>query len=77
MKDNKPFYYLVLITSIIEEAHLIAFIDRLKSKLPIYGPSSGTWKRQIAHGVMVFNLQTWNETFPQYPVKRTGSSGGP
>ena len=71
-KDDKSFYYFVIVT-LIEEAYLVAATDRLKSKLPIYGPASGAWKRKIAHGCGVFNLENWNKKFPKYQVKRSGS----
>ncbi len=73
-KPEKPVYYLVLVAfSDLTEAELLARTDDLIRKLPLEGPPSGLWKRQIVAGCSVFNLETWNKTLPQYPVERIGT----
>lgn len=69
--DEKPIVYFVLVAaSRLDEAMLLARTEELKRKLPIEGPASGVWQRQIVAGCGVFNLETWNKHLPQYPVKR-------
>jgi len=68
---DKPITYCVLIaTSQLDEAMLLARTEELKRKLPLEGPTSGVWKRQIVHGCSVFNIETWNRHLPEYPVTR-------
>jgi hypothetical protein len=70
-KTVKPIYYLVLIAiNTLTEAELITRTEELKRKLPVNGPRSGTWKRNIVNGCSVFNIKTWNKKFPNYSVKR-------
>jgi len=68
---KKPIIYYVLVAaSWLDEAMLLARTEELKRKLPIEGPASGVWQRQIVAGCGVFNLETWNKHLLQYPVKR-------
>jgi len=68
---NKPIFYFVLIAiEALDDAQLLARTDALRKKLPQTGPASGQWQRPIVNGCAVFNLKAWNETFPNYPVKR-------
>jgi hypothetical protein len=69
--DEKPIVYFVLVaTSCLDEAMLLARTEELKRKLPVEGPASGVWQRQIVARCGVFNLETWNRHLPQYPVTR-------
>ena len=69
--DEKPiFYYVLIAASQLDEAMLLARTDELKRKLPVDGPKSEAWKRQVAVACAVFNLETWNKHLPEYPVKR-------
>lgn len=69
--NAKPIVYFVLVAaSRLDEAMLLARTEELKRKLPIEGPPSGAWQRQIVAGCGVFNLETWNKHLPQYPVAR-------
>ena len=69
--SEKPIHYLVLIAAhSLDEALLLARTDDLKRRLPVEGPASGAWQRQIVAGCGVFNLETWNKHLPQYPVTR-------
>ena len=71
-RANKPIYYCVLVAmDTLTEADLITRTDDLKQKLPVEGPSAGTWKRPIVAGCAVFNVSSWNKNFPDYTVSRT------
>lgn len=68
---NKPVYYLVLVAIRgLTEAELLTRTEDLKRKLPLKGPASGTWKRKIAAGCSVFNIEAWNKHLPDYPITR-------
>ena len=69
--DEKPITYFVLIaTSRLDEAMLLARTEKLKRELPANGPASGAWRRQIIAECSVFNLETWNKHLSRYPVTR-------
>ncbi len=73
-KIDKPIYYYVLVAiNNLTEAELITRTDALKRKIPLHGPSSGSWKRDIIKGCMVFNIETWNKNLTPYPVTRATS----
>lgn len=66
---KKPVFYLVLIASDgFSESELSTRTEALERKLPLKVPD--IWKRNIADGCMVFNIQTWNRYFHQYPASR-------
>jgi len=67
----KPILYWVLIAcDALDEAMLLQRTEELKRKLPIQGPKSGTWQRQIAADCGVFNLNTWNAHLRAFRVVR-------
>jgi hypothetical protein len=71
---EKPIFYLVLVAAKnLTKAELITRTDDLQRKLPIKGPSSGLWRKQIVDGCGVFNIATWNEKLTHYPITRTDS----
>ena len=43
--------------------------ESLQRKLPTGIPK--VWRRPIAEDCLVFNIKTWNETFPEFPLART------
>ena len=70
---GKPVYYWVLVgMEKVTEADLLARTDDLKRRLPVLGPRSGVWTRQIVADCMIFNVQTWNRHLPDFPVSRLG-----
>ena len=70
--DEKTIVYFVLIAAnCLDEAQLLAITEGLKRKLPVRGPASGAWKRQIVAECGVFNIETWNRHLSLYPVIRT------
>ena len=70
-RANKPVFYLVLIAlETLDAAELLARQDSLGRNRPISPPGSVVWKRRFVNGCGVFNIETWNRRFPQYPVER-------
>ena len=72
-KINKPINYLIIVAiDALTDADLLGRTDDLKRKLPVRGPSSGKWKRQMVVDCTVFNIRAWNQFLPDYPVSRIG-----
>ncbi|MCX7949793.1 MAG: hypothetical protein N2509_06735 [Treponemataceae bacterium] len=68
---DKPIYYCVLVAiDTLTPADLLNRTDALKRKIPLEGPASGVWKRHFITGCAVFNIATWNQRLPAFPVKR-------
>lgn len=65
---DKPVHYLNLVT--LEAELLPNFSDEIERKLPPMGKAVPRWKRQLAVNCQVFNIETWNENFPKWPVIR-------
>ena len=70
--SNEDIFYLVILAMrSLTKADLITLNDELKRKLPLKGPPSGAWKKSLVAGCGVFNLQSWNENFPDFQIERT------
>ena len=67
-KINKPIHYLSLVT--LETALLLNLTDEISKKLPPTGKPVARWKRAFLENCQVFNIETWNENFPRWPVTR-------
>jgi hypothetical protein len=67
-KIDKPVNYLSLVT--IENELLPNFSDEIAKKLPPMGKTMPRWKRQLFENCQVFNIETWNDNFPKWPVTR-------
>ena len=69
---DKPIHYLVLVAiETLTDVDLHIRTDFLQRKLPLKGPPpSGKWKRPIVTSCMVFNIETWNRSLPDYSVSR-------
>ena len=68
---GKPIsYWVVVAIKTLTAAELSTRTDDLRNKLPLNGPSSGKWKRQIVTNCMVFNIETWNQHQPRFPLSR-------
>ena len=68
---GKPIHYWILIgMDHLTETELLARTDDLKRKLPLCGPRSEAWTRPICEDCMMFNLETWNRSLPDFPVSR-------
>ena len=68
-RADKPIDYFVLITG-LGKPGLLRRHDELKRKLPLSGPNSRPWTKPIVNRIGVFNMATWNSTFPHYPLTR-------
>lgn len=70
-RAKKPIYYLMLIAlDTLKPADLRNRQREMQRKLPLSGPGGSRWQRPIVSGCAVFNLDTWNRNFPNYPVER-------
>ena len=67
-KLDKPIHYISLVT--LEAALLLNLSDEIARKLPPMGMAVPRWKRQLFENCQVFNIETWNENFPKWPVTR-------
>ena len=70
-RADKPVYFYVLIAlNLLSDAGLLNRKQALERALPLLGPDSSQWTRPIVEGCAVFNIASWNRTFPDYPVRR-------
>ncbi len=67
-KLSKPVRYLSLVT--FDEPLLANLSDEISRKLPPMGKTVPRWKRKLVENCQVFNIDSWNENFPKWPVKR-------
>lgn len=67
-KVDKPIHYISLVT--LEAALLLNLSDEIERRLPPMGKQIPRWKRKPAEHCQVFNIETWNESFPKWPVVR-------
>jgi len=67
-KTNKPIHYISLVT--LDAALLLNLSDEIAKKLPPMGMPTPRWQRQLFANCQVFNIETWNENFPKWPVTR-------
>ena len=68
--DKPVNYWVIIALDTLTEMQLSMKTDDLKSKLPLNGPQSGKWKRQIVTDCMVFNIETWNKYQQRFPLSR-------
>ena len=70
-RAERPVHFLVLIAlDVLDKAALMTRKRQLDRKLPLRGPQSGAWPQPIVASCGVFNLRSWNERFPEFPVER-------
>ena len=70
-RANKPIHYLILVGyDRLTDAILLDRTRALQRILPLLGPGASTWIRPIASFCGVFNIESWNRNFPDYPVTR-------
>lgn len=67
-------YWVLIALDSLDPAMLNTRTEALKRKLPINGPNERPWARPIANSCAVFNIETWNEKFPRYPIERLSKS---
>lgn len=74
-KALKPIRYLSLV--LLETPMTLILSESILRRLPPTGkPKMCRWKRPFLTAVGVFNLDTWNENFPNWPARRIASIGG-
>jgi hypothetical protein len=70
-RADKPVDYLVLIAlDSLTGPDLTNRSDALKRELPLLGPGSIPWVQPFIRSCAVFNIDSWNKRFPQFPVSR-------
>ncbi|MDR0881104.1 MAG: hypothetical protein LBP55_00965 [Candidatus Adiutrix sp.] len=72
-RDVKPFKYIVLIgLSAFDQKRKKALLSDFKNRLManIRCESHEPWKRRHIADCVVLSVETWNKTFPDWPVKR-------
>lgn len=69
-KVNKTLHYLSLIT--LDSELLNNLTDEVASKLPPQNKPVDRWQRAFLENCQIFNIETWNENFPKWPVTRIG-----
>ena len=61
-RTQKPIHYYVLLEARgLDDALLLVIEDILNKNLPIKGPKSKPWKKELARTCHVFNIETWNK----------------
>ncbi|MHC1730357.1 MAG: hypothetical protein AB9866_30895 [Syntrophobacteraceae bacterium] len=65
---NKPVHYISLIT--LDTPMLENLTDKIKKLLPPLGIPVVRWKRPYITTCQILNLETWNDIFPKWPVRR-------
>ena len=63
--DGRPIKYWVIIAlDKLTSLYLYNRTDQLKRKIPLMGPKSGNWNRQIVDDCTVYNIETWRQYHP-------------
>ena len=66
-KVNKPIHYICLLS--FDNALNLTMQKILRKELPV-GKASRRWQKEIVRSCQVMNLDTWNSSFPKWPVRR-------
>lgn len=70
-RANKPIDYCVLIAvDALEPAMLVQRSEQLQEQIPTGLPKNSFWQRQIARSCVVYNINSWNRTWADFPVRR-------
>ncbi len=68
----KTIHYLNLVT--LEGELLPNLSDEIAGKLSPAGKNSPRWQRHPVQNCQVFNIETWNENFPKWPITRIAAA---
>ena len=71
-KLSKTVHYLCLVT--LETGILLNLSDEIARQIPASGKNSSRWLRHPIQNCQVFNIETWNENFPKWPVTRSNGA---
>ena len=66
-------YYVIVASERLDDAQLLTRTEELKRTLPVGTPAG--WSRPVANDCYVFNVEKWNEVFPEYPLSRLSVEG--
>ena len=70
-RADKPVDYLVLIAlDRLGPSDLLGRQDELQRMLPLQRPGRQPWPRPLVRNCGVFNIDSWNRSFPNLPVSR-------
>lgn len=61
-------YFVVIAAGSLDKAMLMERSDDLKRRLPSGNPQP--WLRSIVQNCGVFSIETWNASFPDWPLER-------
>ena len=68
-KVDKPVSYFILLSmSFLSSTALMQQGHNLRAKLPL--KQSQRWAKPIATACAIFNIESWNQQFTQWPVRR-------
>ena len=71
--DWRPIKYWVIIAlDRLTSGHPNNRADQLKRKIPLIGPKSGNWNRQIVNDCAVYNIETWRRYHPDILLEQVG-----
>jgi len=78
-RDNKPFKYIVLLgldafDAETQKALFAGFKDRLLANIRCEAYEA--WKRKHIADCAVLSVQSWNQTFPEWPIVRKPETDG-
>ena len=77
-RADKPIFYYVLVAITGRHIGLLApKTSDLKRRLPSGLPPQAVWRKPIALDCQIFNIQSWNSSFPDFPVRRISSGRVP
>ena len=77
-RANKPIDYLMLIAiNSLTTKHLLNRMQAMQRKMPLMAPGKQPWSRPFVRSCSVFNIASWNNQFPNYPIVRLPSQPPP
>jgi len=70
-KLSKTVHYLILVT--LDSGVLPNLSDEVAKRISPAGKSCTRWQRHPVQNCQAFNIETWNQNFPKWPVTRLAS----
>ena len=70
-RADKPIdYYVLIAVDALEPAVLIQRSQELQHQVPTGLPKNASWKRPIARSCIVYNIESWNRNWEDFPIRR-------